>query len=218
MTRLLACPFCRQLFGADEGHVRCPDCGLDLRPLERLPPSEEAKRPEDYVAPEDRRLPAAYLRRGRGLLLVMGLLGLGSFFEPWILMRHPYDAVLSGFDLARGSAGWLWAGPVAWFVLLPLVWTRRTIAQMQGVRLICALFCSVTVLDVVMLWVIPSHSGPLPIAYSSAWGTYASLLVGIAGIFVSARFGGNLNDLRALPHTDGHGHTEIESSAGQTLH
>jgi hypothetical protein len=218
MTRLLACPFCRQLFGPDEGLARCPDCGLELRPLEHLPPSAEARSPEDYVAPEDRRLPTAYIRRGRGLLLIIGALGLALFLMPWIVMRHPYDATLSGLDLARASAGWLWAGPVAWFVLLPLVATRRTIAQMRGVRLICTLFCSITPLDVAMLWAIPSHSGAIPVVYSFAWGAYASLVLGLAGMFVSMRFGGKLDDLPAVAYRDRQGRTEIESSAGETLH
>lgn len=219
MKRLLACPFCRQLFGQEENVERCPECGLPLRPLEMLRPSPHGGDAEQsWVAPEDRRLPPTHFRRGRGTLLVIGVLGLAAFFVPWIIMRHPYDVTLSGFDLARSSAGWLWAGAVAWFVLIPLVWTRRTITELRGVRLICGLFSALTLVDVIMLWVVPSHSGMVPVVYAWAWGVYLNVVVSAAGIVVSTRLGGRLDDLPAVAWPDSDGGTEVESSSGETLH
>src|SRR5688572_31075404 len=65
-----------------------------------------------------------------------------TLFRSWVVLRIPEELTLSGFDLARGRAGWLWGGAVAWFILLPLVWTRRSIAKMRGVRIICCLFAA----------------------------------------------------------------------------
>jgi hypothetical protein len=217
MTRLLACPFCRQLYGDAEGVESCPECGLPLRPFERLPPSFEVE-PQEYVAPEDRRLPFGYVRRGRGALLVLAIAGFATFFCPWLRTSQPDTSVYTGFDLARGNAGWLWAGAVAWFVLLPLVASRRTITQMRGVRIICTLFAAMTLVDILLLFALRASSGRVPVSFTWSWGLYVSLALSALGAIIATRFGGRLDDLPAVTWTDSAGDRQVESSAGETLH
>lgn len=200
---LLACPFCRELFAKGE-EERCPECGLDLRQMASLPPSLEALAEEaeagDVTPPEHRELPWHYFGRGRGALLVLGIIGLIAFFSPWVEMRRPEIATLSGFDLARGRAGWLWGGAVAWFILLPLVWTRRTLVRMRGVRIVCALFAAMTLGEVSMMFAFPPKGNVyFSVDYSWAWGMYLSALTSVVGVAVAARFGGSLDNLPALP-------------------
>jgi hypothetical protein len=201
----------------------CPACGLALRPMEDLPPSldvleEEAARGE-YVPAEERTLPQKYLGRSKGPLLVLCVLGLLAFFAPWVEMRAPEIASYSAFDLARGRAGWLWGGAVGWFILAPLVWTRRSIARMRGVRVICALFASLTLVEALMLVLLPPQNRRLvPIEYAWGWGLYASAAISALGIFFAARFGGRVDDLPATPWQDKRGKLQVERSEGETLH
>jgi len=222
MEQLLACPFCRELFRADE-QTRCPACGLSLRPMQDLPPSLDALEEEaasgEYVPPEDRELSRYYFGRGRGALLVLGVLGLAAFFLPWVNMTAPEIASYSAFDLARGRAGWLWGGAVGWFILLPLVWTRRSVARMRGVRIICAVFAAMTLVEVLMMVALPPRGGRLyPIEFHWGLGLYASGVISALGVAVAARFGGRVDDLPAVPWRDGKGSEQRETSTGQTLH
>lgn len=223
MARLLACPFCRELFPDSEAD-RCPECGVILQPLERLPPSLDALQDEvdegQLVAPEDRTLPLSYLRRGRGILLVLAVLGLVAFFMPWVIMRAPEARVYSGFDLARGRAGWLWGGAIGWFILIPLVITRRTIHRLRGVRIVSAAFAVMTFGEVAVLLSLPPHANSpyLYVDFSWAWGLYASGVISLLGTLFAARLGGRLDDLPAFPWRDDYGRRHVESSHGETVH
>jgi hypothetical protein len=206
MAGLLACPFCRQLFPDGEART-CPECGVGLEKLEKLPPSHDALA-EDALdsrppAPEDRVLPLTYWRRGRGALLLVGLLGLATFFAPWVEKTLPDVESLSAFDLAQRRAGWLWGGAVAWFILLPLVFTRRTIAQMRGVRVICVAFAAMTLLEVLTLLLLPPQTrGRVSTQFQWGWGLYASGIASALGIALAARFGGRVDDLPAFTCRD----------------
>src|SRR5262245_8483845 len=142
MAALLACPFCRTLYRDGEG-TTCAVCGVKLVAFDRLPPSADAAdedtEGEAPLLPEDERLRWNDFRRGRGALLLLGLLGFALFFAPWVAQKMPEDVVLSGFDLARDRIGWLWGGATGWLVLVPLVWSRRTIRSMFGARPITAM-------------------------------------------------------------------------------
>lgn len=205
MSRLLACPFCRELFDAREA-ARCPDCELDLVPMERLPPSADAladRQPQPYVPPEHRTFGLWFWRRGRGALALLSLCGLSLFFAPWVRLTHGDTITLRGFDLARGNAAWLWGGAVAWFLLIPLVASRRTAAALRGMRVVATAFAFVTLIEVVSLLARP----PAEHRYFSyapvyAWGFYASGLVSLLGLLVGARLGGPRDDLRDLPPDD----------------
>src|SRR4030095_826946 len=119
----------------------------------------------------------------KGVLLLLGLLGLVAFFLPWVEMTQPEIASYSAFDLARGRAGWLWGGAVGWFILLPLVWTRRTIYDMRGVRIICGVSAAMTLVEVLMMVGLPPQGNRL-VHIEFSWGTglYASGVVAALAI------------------------------------
>ncbi|HKO91406.1 MAG TPA: hypothetical protein VJU61_09655 [Polyangiaceae bacterium] len=196
MSRLLACPFCRELFEAAEAE-QCPECEIALAPLESLPPSfevleEEAARWEQNSA-ED--APRAWfdLGVGRGLLLGIALASLLSFWlAPWVDITSPNTAVRSGYSLARGPIGWLWGGAVAWGVSLALVASRRSMRQMRGVRPILMLFAAMTASEITLLLCLSPRGSPsVHYAYQWAWGLYASLALSLAGVVAASRFGGS---------------------------
>ena len=212
---LLACPFCRELFTVGETDGTCPDCGLPLRRLEDLPPSHEAQI-EDLAeaqptSPEDELLPATYLGRGRGAMVVLALLGLACFLLPWVHLVSPYTETISGFGLARRGAGYLWAGAAAWFVTIPLVASRRTIRQLRGVRLISAGFAAVTSIEVAMLALLPTRqSRYVAFEYDWAIGLYLSLIPSWLGVYVGARLGGRVGPAPAS--------VQPRASGSHTLH
>lgn len=202
MPELLSCPFCRELFAQGEG-PRCPECDLPLVPLHRLPLSIDGQKEEASQVmdpPEDQELPFRYLGRGRGLVPALSLTGLGLFFAPWVRLLRPDEVTLSGFDLATTNAPWLWGGALGWFMLVPLVLSRRTLNQMLGVRVICTLFACLTAGETsLMLLRPPAEHGYFAAGLSYDWGIYASLLVSLVGAALCARLGGSAKDLRDLP-------------------
>jgi hypothetical protein len=221
VARLNACPFCRALFPRAEAE-QCPECGVKLVAMENLPPSFDAVADEleagELALPERRVLPWNYFGRMRGALMVIAVCGLALFFTPWVELRMPDLDVRSGFDLARGRAGWLWGGAAGWLVILPLAWTRRTIQRMRGVRLVTVLLAAMTLVEAVMLLSIPPHpQHHVPLAITWRWGIYASLLTSLAGIAAGLRLGGNLEELPRIV-TDLSSVDPRETSSGQTLH
>lgn len=204
MGELLSCPFCRELFTEEEGPA-CPECELPLVPLHALPLSmdgqaEVAEARGSVDPPEDQRLPAWYLGRGRGMSALLGATGLGLFFAPWVELARPNSVTLSGHDLATTNAPWLFGGAIGFFLLIPLVLSRRSVAEMVGVRVISAFFPLLTLGEAAMLLLNPpsSHS-----YFSSGleycWGLYLSGAVAAVAVFVGARLGGSLKDFRDLP-------------------
>jgi len=190
--------------------------------MENLPPSFDAVEDEhaagELVLPEQRVLPWNYFGRMRGVLLALAALGLFAFFTPWVELRMPELDVRTGFDLARGRAGWLWGGAAGWFVMVPLVWTRRTIQRMRGVRLVAVLLAAMTLVEAAMLLAIPpraAHHMPLQIEWR--WGIYLSLVTSLAGVLAAFRFGGDLQNLPRIV-TDLTSADPTETSRGQTLH
>jgi hypothetical protein len=213
MARLLACPFCREIFAKGEAET-CPECGVGLRPMEELPPSHDLLAEEassgEVVPPEERILPIGDFGRGRGALLVLSALGLACFFAPWVVMTRPEIAEISGFDLARGRAGWLWGGAAAWLIMIPLVWTRRSVARMRGVRIICCLFAAMTLGEVVVLMSLPPRASRyLSFEFHWGWGIWASGVVSLLALGFAARFGGRI---------DTGDRARSGSSQGETLH
>lgn len=190
--------------------------------MENLPQSHDAAADDreagELVLPEERPLPWNYFGRGRGALILIALLGLLLFFTPWVELRMPESSVRSGFDLARGRAGWLWGGAAGWLVTLPLVWTRRTIARLRGVRFVTALFAAMTSVEAGMLLSLPpraSHHMPLELTWR--WGIYASLATSVLGVIAALRLGGKLTDLPRIV-TDIASPDTTETSTGETLH
>lgn len=206
VSRLLACPFCRELFDRTEAEL-CPECELPLSPLHRLPPSLQESEQEaaawERTAPED--LPLAWYepRHGRAALIAVAASSLLSFwFTPWVVFSAPYDAARSGQSLASGPLGWLWGGAVAWAVIVALVLSRRTLRQMYGVRGITMVLAATTLSEVLMLVLIsPEGSGGLRFVYTWGWGLYLSAALSALGVCVAWRFGGAAG--RAPNATDG---------------
>ena len=195
VPRLLACPFCRELFDSSEAE-QCPECDIPLAPLERLPPSleviEEQAAEWEQNPPEDQRLSWLDLSQGRGLLLGIAVCSLLCFWlAPWVDVTSPTTATRSGYSLARGPIGWLWGGAVAWGVSLALVLSRRSVNQMRGIRPILILFAAMTASEIVLLvFLSPKGNVQVRYAYEWAWGLYASLALSVAGIVAGLRFGG----------------------------
>jgi hypothetical protein len=190
MPRLRACPFCRALYGPNDGR-RCPDCDVELVPMNELPLSHEARElEEERVHPDDVRFRWNDFAHGRGGLLLLSGLGLGTFFCPWVEVSRPEDVVLSGFDLAR-RATWLWGGATGFFVLLPLLWTRRTLSRLRGARVIATLFSALTWLEVLVLLAFPPRRGLVPLEFGWTWGLYASAAVSFAATLIALRLGGS---------------------------
>lgn len=194
MTRLLACPFCRELFDAAEAE-RCPSCELALAPLEDLPPSFEVLEEEaaqwERDSPENQRRGWLDLRAGRGLLLAIALASLACFgFAPWVELSAPTLEVRSGYALAHGPLGWLWGGAAAWLVSLALVVSRRSLREMRGVRAILVVFAAMTATEVVLLACSsPRGSRLVHYHYEWRWGFYASLLLSCGGVLAALGFG-----------------------------
>ncbi len=190
--------------------------------MESLPDSLDVAADEleagEIVLPEQRRLPWNYFGRGRGALLVIAILGIAAFFAPWVELRMPEQSVRSGFDLARGRAGWLWGGAAAWLVLMPLVWTRRTVERLRGVRFVSALFAATTSIEVCMLLTIPPRAQHhMPLEFAWRWGLFASLALSVLGVLGALRLGGKLANLPRIV-TDIASPDPTETSSGETLH
>lgn len=206
-VQLVACPFCRELFEADE-ESHCPVCGFELRPMHKLPLSHDAAGLEDApTAPEFERLPALYWQRSRGALVVLGIIGLVLFFLPWIRVTLPHDAAHSGFALSH-RLGWSWGAGVAWVVLVPTVFSRRSILQMRGARVAAAALAAFPGLTAAILLLKPLRAALVPLRYTYEWPIYATVAASLVAIAFALRLGGRVDDIRVT-----HG-----SSTGQPLH
>lgn len=192
---LVACPFCRELFDRAEAE-HCPDCGIPLEPLHRLPPSREEVEREaaawERTRPEDQPIPLRDLRRGRGALLAIALGSLLVFaLAPWVTFSSPHHQSRTGLSLASGPLGFLWGGAAAWLVSIALAASRRTIRQMRGVRAILMAFAAMTASEIaVLLAMSPGSSPHVYVAYDWAWGSYVALGLSLLGVVTAARFGG----------------------------
>jgi hypothetical protein len=210
VVSIVACPFCREMFEKAEAK-RCPVCGIELQAFESLPTSADAlaELGEDGVptAPEHEPFRAAYIGRGRGVLVALGLVGVALFFMPWVERTLPDIARLSGFDLSR-RIGWSWAAGVAWAVLVPTVASRRTIAQLRGARVAAGFLAAVPGMTSAILLAFPPHGGIVPVRFTYEWPLVATLVASLLAIAVSVRLGGRLDDI-AVPRG---------TSQGQALH
>ena len=94
-------------------------------------------------------------------------------------MGQPHDArhrlLLAGFALAR-RLGWAWGAGVAWFVLLPVVLSRRSIMKMRGARVAASFLAAVPGLTAAILLARPPHGAHgVPLQFTLAWGLFATL-------------------------------------------
>lgn len=176
---------------------QCPLCGVALVALDRLPPSAEALA-EDGVPhrPELDKLPLWYFGRGRGALALLAAAGLVFFFLPWVDVTLPDLVTYSGFALAR-RLGWAWGAGVGWFVLLPTVLSRRTIAQMRGARVAAAFLAAVPAVTTALLLARPPHgTHGVPLRFTFGVGLHATLAAALIAIGFAVFFGGRVDDIR----------------------
>lgn len=193
---LFACPFCRQLFTPGEVQV-CPECDLKVRPLAELPPSHDAEliEPEDPTPPEDELKSWLFTGRGRGALAMVAAVGSAVFFAPWLHESAPEIRTWSGFEFATQLA-WIWAGGLAWFTMLPLVLSRRTIRQMRGARVAVAFLAAMVLMTVaVRMSLTPTPHPLVPQRYSWGWGMYAAGFLSVLALGLSFGFGGSTTDM-----------------------
>ena len=211
---LEACPFCHELFTPGE-HDRCPTCAVALVSAQKLPASSDLDEPDParaVLSPLDERLPFAFFGRGRGPLVVLAVAGLAAFFLPWIHAYTPERLVFTGADVARRT-GVTWSSLVAWFTLLPLVLSRRTIRQMRGARLAAAMLGVIPAIAAGVLVAFPPTSAEargivVHLRYDWGAGLFATVVLGLIAGVVGLRFGGRPD---VITVTRG-------SSAGETIH
>jgi hypothetical protein len=159
-------------------------------------------------APEYQPLPWAYLGRGRGLLAILGLLGLVAFLLPWVNVTLPDIVSYSGLDLGK-RLGWVWGAGVAWTVLVPTVLSRRSIMGMRGARLAAAFLGAVPSATVLILVSRPPHgSHGVPLRFTYGAGLFATAALSLVAMAAGALFGGRVDDIRVKRGT----------SSGQTVH
>ncbi len=205
---LLACPFCRELFPRGERQT-CPVCGVALVAADKLPPSDDALSEDGVVRqPEWELLPFTYLRRGRGPLALLAILGLVAFFLPWISETMPDIVSYSGFALAR-RLGWAWGAGVGWFVLFPVVLTRRTIMHMRGARVAVSFLAAVPGVTAALLLAHTPHARyGIPLRFSFDIGLFATIAFSLLAVAIGLFFGGKVDDIAVRRGT----------SAGQVVH
>lgn len=200
-AELLACPFCRQLFPSGEASS-CPECGIPLAPLAKLPPSHDAlaEDPPEVVPPHMVALPWTYLGRGRGLLAALGVLGLVAFFGPWAVETAPNLHTYSGFDLGIRTR-WLSAAGIAFLVMVPLVLSRRSVHAMRGARFAVGFLAGIVLMTILVQIVFApvARSAFVPVRYAWGWGLYACGVIATLVVAAASRFGGDLKDLPAPP-------------------
>jgi len=188
----------------------CPVCGVSLVAFEKLPVSDEALTEDGVIRqPEWEPLAFTYLGRSRGALALLAVAGLVAFFAPWVNITMPDVVSYNGFEMAR-RLGWAWGAGVAWFVLLPLVVTRRSIMKMRGARVAAAFLAAVPGLTAALLLARSQQGshGPVPLHFTWAWGLYASLALSVVAVPFALVFGGPLDDIALRRGT----------SAGQVVH
>lgn len=117
---ILFCPFCKEAF---EEIDECPEHGLILVPVDRLPHS--ARRGSGdvsfFVDP----------RQGRGGVLVGASMVILGFMLPLVESR---GVVASALEVAIDGAANLWLTPGAAIGQLWILWSRRAAASMRAAR------------------------------------------------------------------------------------
>jgi hypothetical protein len=177
--------------------------------LDRLPLSLDGRAEEGFDSgPEHDVLPVTYLARGRGALAVLAAVGLLAFFLPWVHLTLPDVVDYSGANLGR-RIGWPWGAGVAWFVLLPTVVSRRSVAQMRGARVAAAFLSAIPGVTAAVLLARPPHAThgvPMRFAFEPAF--FATIALSAVALAIAFVLGGST---RALPARRG-------SSRGEVLH
>lgn len=192
---LVACPFCREMFASGE-HPSCPVCGVELVATHKLPTSqaeldEEAAR----TPPDEEVLPWTYPGRSRAALVALAAVGLVAFMLPWVRETAPENHVYSGLELAQ-RIGWSWAPAVAWFVMIPLVASRRSVARMRGARVAVGFLAAIALATVVVRVLFAPVSTHLrTVRFTWGEGMWLNAAIAVVAIGAAIRFGGSATSL-----------------------
>ena len=91
--------------------------------------------------------------------------------------------------------------------------------EMRGVRVICAVFAAMTLVEVLMMVALPPQGNRLvPIEFQWGVGLYMSGALAALGVVAAARFGGRVDDLPAAALARSkRASSERETGAGETL-
>jgi hypothetical protein len=174
--------------------------------MAKLGPSYEGTLEEDWPQkPEEEVLPWTYWRRGRAILTLLGIVGLGCFFLPWADVTAPEITTFTGVTFAR-VLGWVWACPVAWVMLIATALSRRTVGKMRGARVAAAFFSALPVVTTLVLLLSPPQGGIVPVRFTYEPALYTTLVLGVLSLPFAIRFGGRIDD---LPMAHGSGGGEI---------
>jgi hypothetical protein len=115
---------------------------------------------------------------------------------PWMHETSPEIRSLSGFEFARQLLPWIWGGGIGWFVMLPLVLSRRTIRQMRGARVAVGFLAGTVLTTVAARLVLVPRAHPLvPLRYSWGTGLYVAGCLALLALAFAVRFGGAIDDL-----------------------
>jgi len=169
--------------------------------MSKLPLSHEAavELEEEWLEkPEWVTLGWTYWRRGRGVLVLVGVIGFILFFAPWVRVTSPEYWTMSGADMAHALV-WIWACPVSWAMLVVTSLSRRSVATMRGARIASALFCAIPLVATVVLLLTPPIGGRIPVRFEYAWSFFATAATSLCGLPFAVLFGGKLKDL-PMPH------------------
>jgi energy-converting hydrogenase Eha subunit A len=85
---------------------------------------------------------------------------------------------------------------VGWFILLPVVLSRRSIDQMRGARVAAAFLSAVPLVTAAILLLRPPHARFGPTRYDWGWGIFATALIALVATAAAVRFGGRADDIR----------------------
>ncbi len=85
------------------------------------------------------------------------------------------------------------------------------------------MFAAMTLMEALMLWLLPPRRGVTPLELHFRYGLFLSGAILALGMAVAARFGGSLDNLPkfllvADSAEDAEGPSKSETSAGKTLH
>lgn len=148
---------------------------------------EEAAR----TPPDEEILPWTYPGRGRAALIALALAGLVAFLMPWVRETMPENQVLSGLELAQ-RIGWSWAPAVAWFVMIPLVLSRRSVFKMRGARVATAFLAGISLATVITrVATAPASTHLRQVRFTWGEGMWLTAAIAVVAIGVAIRFGGN---------------------------
>jgi len=115
---------------------------------------------------------------------------------PWVAITIPDVDVYSGLAVAH-RLGWPWAAPCAWFVLAPIVVTRRSIVDMRRARVAVAFLAAIPGVTAAILLLNPPHGNHLvPLRFTFEWGLFSTLALSLAAVGVGVRFGGRIDDIQ----------------------